>query len=177
MLSLASVEGTVTIRSQARAFLDAFARRIESGLLAGASARRNRYVVTRRAPDGLEFKAVDGWTAFNVGLNEVALEVTSPGILRYRVRYPRWARYAVGLAAFLGALMAATFLVIDIRTYIATHRLSQIPGLTVDQNLAVAWALAVFFFLVWPWILIALHKGPLRNLLVQIIGEVDAAAG
>jgi len=176
VFSFASTQGSVSIRSQATAFFDAFVRRIESGLLGPASGRRNRYGVTRRAADGLVFRAVNGWTAYNIGLNEVDFSLAPPGTIRYQVRYPRWAGYVVGVSAFLGGLLAVVFVVIDIRTYIATHRFSQIPGLTVEQNLAVAWGLAVFFFIVWPWILIALHKGPLRRALEQVIREVDAAA-
>lgn len=176
MFGFASTEGRASIRSQAKAFFDAFVRRIETGLLGPASGRRNRYAVTRRSSDGLGFRAANRWTAYNIGLNQVDLSLASPGVIRYQVRYPRWAGYVVGFSALLGGIMAIVFFVIDIRTYIATHRLSQIPGLTVDQNLAVAWGLAAFFFLVWPWILIAMHKGPLRRALEQVIREVDAAA-
>ena len=175
MFSFASVQGTVSIRSQAKVFLEAFARRIQSGLLRAASARRNRYAITRQAADGLGFRAVDGWTAYNVGLNEVELTAGPQGSVHYRVRYPRWAGFVIAGGAVLFGLLAVTFLFLDMPTYIAANRFSQVPGLTVDQNVAVAWGIALFFGFVWPWVLIALHKPPLRRLMEQIISEVDAA--
>jgi hypothetical protein len=36
--------------------------------------------------------------------------------------------------------------------------------------------MALFWGFAWPWLLIALHKRPLRRLMNQIIVEVDAAA-
>jgi hypothetical protein len=176
VFSLASVQGTVSIRSQAKVFLDAFARRIQSGLLTGAPARRNRYAITRQAADNLGFRAVDGWTAYNVGLNEVELTAGPQGSVRYQVRYPRWAGFVVVGGAVLFGLLAVTFLFLNMPAYIAEHRFSQVPGLTIDQNVAVAWGIALFFGFVWPWVLIVLHKPPLRRLMEQVIAEVDAAA-
>lgn len=176
MLNMASTDGTATIRSQASAFFAAFARRIQSGLLAGAPSRRNRYVITRQAADGLGFRATNAWTAYNVGLNEVELNADPHGSVHYRVRYPRWAEFVIVGGAVLFGLLAVTFLLLDMREYIAANRFSQVPGLTLDQNVAVAWGIALFFGLVWPWVLIALHKAPLRRLMGHIINEVDAAA-
>lgn len=170
------VEGTATIHSPGPAFFAAFARRIETGLLAHAAERRNRYLMTRQEADGLAFRAVNGWSAFNVGLNEVDLSSPSAGVVKYRIGYPRWAGYVVGMGAVIGGLLIATFFLIDIRAYIASHQFSRIPGLSLDQNLAVAWGLALFFGFVWSWILVVLHKGPLRGLMHMLITEVDAAA-
>ncbi|MGH2606181.1 MAG: hypothetical protein ACRDG5_06280, partial [Anaerolineales bacterium] len=104
------VEGTTTIRSPVEAFFDAFARRVEAGLLAHAAERRNRYVVTRQGADGLGFRAVNWWTAFNVGLNEVDLSSPSAGVVHYRIRYPRWAGFVIVGGAVLFGLLAVTFL-------------------------------------------------------------------
>lgn len=170
------VEGTATIHSPGPAFFAAFARRIEAGLLAHAAERRNRYLVTRQGADGLVFRAVNGWTAFNVGLNEVDLSSPSAGVVKYRIGYPRWAGYVIGAGAVLAVLGLVTFLLIDIRSYIAAHQFSRIPGLSLDQNVAVAWGFWLFFGFLWPWVLIVLHKGPLRGLMHMLIAEVDAAA-
>ncbi|HEY8131013.1 MAG TPA: hypothetical protein VII12_03910, partial [Thermoanaerobaculia bacterium] len=58
----------------------------------------------------------------------------------------------------------------------ATHPASRFPGLSIDQNVAVAWAFAFFWGFVWPWNLILLHRRPLRRLMQRLIVEVDAAA-
>jgi hypothetical protein len=51
-----------------------------------------------------------------------------------------------------------------------------LPSLSVDQNLLVAWFMVLFWGLVWPWLLIPMHKRPLRRLVVRLITEVDAQA-
>jgi hypothetical protein len=34
--------------------------------------------------------------------------------------------------------------------------------------------MALFWCLIWPWILIGMHKGPVQRLMRRIIAEVDA---
>lgn len=152
-----------------------FARRIEAGLLPGGSSTRNQYTVTREGRDTLSFRAANWLTAFNVGLNNVEVSV-SAGQARYSIEYRRWAAYGVALSAAIGLVLAVVFLVIDIREYASRHPGSMIPGLTPDQNVAIGWAMVIFWGLVWPWILIGLHKRPLRRLMDRIIGEVEEGA-
>ena len=49
-----------------------------------------------------------------------------------------------------------------------------IPGLSIDQNLRVAWLMVLFWGFIWPWLLIWLHKRPLRGLITRLIAEIDA---
>ena len=174
-MPFASVEGATAIRSEPRAFVAAFARRIAAGLLRGASPRRSNYVVTREDGHRLEFRAADWWTAINVGLNDVEL-AASDGRVRYAVRYPRWAVFVVALSDLVGVALIAFFLLFDLRDYLARHPASMVRGLSLDQNVAIAWAMALFWGFAWPWILIAWHKGPLRRLIQGLIAEVDADA-
>jgi hypothetical protein len=174
MHGFASTEGSAAIRTDARRFVEAFVRRIEAGLLDGRPHRRSRYLVTRTGADRVEFRAADWPTAINVGLNEVEVAVTSPGRVRYQIRYPRWAGYAVGLCGLLGVGLIVAFLVFDIRGYLARQ-----PGsafLSSDQQVAMAWSMALFWGFAWPWILIALHRRPLRRLMERLIADIDAAA-
>lgn len=171
-----SVEGSATIRAQARAFIAAFVQRIEAGLLRGTARWRSKYVVTRAGADGLGFRAANWWTAMNVGLNQVELTVASDGQVRYGIRYPRWAGYAVALSGVLGIVLIAFLLIFDARAYIVQHPESAFPGLSTDQNVAIGWTMALFWGFAWPWILIAFHKRPLRRLMEQLIAEVDAVA-
>jgi hypothetical protein len=170
------VEGTSSLHAEPRAFVSTFARRIESGLFPRASSRRNRYVVTHQGSDRLAFRATHWLTAVNVGLNDVELTVSSDGRANYTIQYRRWANYALVWSAFIGLLLIASFVLFDIRSYIASHAMSRIPGLSIDQNVVIAWAMAMFWGFVWPWLLIALHKKPLRRLMEQLIAEVDAAS-
>ncbi len=173
---LASADGATIIRSPAPAFVAAFVRRVESGLLSRARRSRSRYQVTRQGSSEVAFRAEDWWTAINLGLNDVEIAVSPDGRVRYAIRYPRWAAYALGLCGTLGVIFIAALLTLDVRGYIAQHPASRFPRLSLDQNLAVAWALALFWGFAWPWILIALHKQPLRRLMDRIIREVDASA-
>jgi hypothetical protein len=169
------VEGGATLRSEARPFLAAFARRIETGLLGSAASRRCNYVVTKRGADELGFRARDWATALNVGLNDVELSVSAAGV-RYRIWYWRWAAYAVVLAAVLGLVFILLLLTFDVRAYLLEHSRSMLPGLSLEQHVAMAWGMAIFWGFVWPWILIAAHRRPLRRLMTRIIAEVDDAA-
>jgi len=174
-MQLASVEGSKPIRSAPRAFVSAFARRIATGLFPGAPSKRTRYTVTREGGEGLQFRAVNWWTAITVGLNEVEL-AASGGRVRYAVRYPRWAVFVLALSALLGFVLIAFVLLYDVREYLARHPASTVPGLSLDQNVALTWAMALFWGFAWPWILIAMYKGPLRRLVERLIDEVDAEA-
>lgn len=64
----------------------------------------------------------------------------------------------------------------DIRGYLARQPASAFFGLSTDLQVVVAWSMALFWGFVWPWILIALHKRPLRGLMARLIAEIDAAA-
>jgi hypothetical protein len=174
-MTFATVLGSAAIRSEPRAFVAAFARRVSSGLIPGAAPARNRYAVTREGGDSLQFRAAGWWTAIAVGLNEVELAAAA-GRVRYVVRYPRWATFVLALSDLLGVALLAFFVFFDIREYLATHPASAVPGLSLDQNVALAWAMALFWGFGWPWIVIALHRRPLRRLIEGLIAEVDAAA-
>jgi hypothetical protein len=169
-------EGAVPIRSSAAQFLDAFRRRVAAGLLTGHPHPRSNYVVADGGPGELRVRAGDWWTAINVGLNELELQVAQPGSVQYRVRYWRWAIYALGVSGIFGLIGLLLLLTLDVRGYIARHMDTMAPGLSVDQNLLIAWGMILFWGFVWPWLLIALHKKPLRRLIARLVVEVDAQA-
>ena len=83
---------------------------------------------------------------------------------------------ALVLSGGLGGIGLALLLGFDVRGYIASHPSSQLQGLSVDQNLLIAWAMVLFWGFVWPWILIAMHNRPLHRLIAPLIAEVDAQA-
>ncbi len=177
MVAFASTEGTSWIAAPAPAFVAAFARRVESGLLGSGVRARNHYLTTGQGADHLDFRAADWPTALNVGLNDVHLTVTPDHSVRYTIRYPRWALFALMMGAAFLILFGSILLMTDMRGYIETHPASRFSGLSTNQNLAIAWALGLFFGLAWPWILVLMHKRPLRRLMERIISEVDHAAG
>lgn len=108
-----------------------------------------------------------------MGLNEVELQAV-PGSVHYQVWYWRWTRFVLLFSGALGAIGLMLLQILDVRSYIANHPGSMIPGLSVDQNLQVAWSLFVFWGFVFPWFLIAMHKRPLRRLVERLIADVDS---
>ena len=171
------IEGRISIGSPAAPFLDAFRRRVAAGLLTGKPQPRSSYAISDSSGDRVRVHATDWWTAINVGLNDIELELSRSGAVEYRVQYWRWATYAIALSGLLGLVGLVLLLGFDARGYIASDPHAQIPGLTIDQNLLVAWAMVLFWGFLWPWLLIALHKRPLSKLVARIVAEVDAAAG
>jgi hypothetical protein len=167
------IEGTLPIRSPASAFLQAFSQRAETGLLIGRPQPRSSYVVTATSDGGLRVRAAGWSTAIAVGLNDLELRPTHAGAVQYRLQYWQWTCYGVGLCGILGGIGLWLLLAFDARAYIASHPGSQFPGLSIEQNLRMAWAMALFWGFAWPWILVALHKRPLRRLLTRIVAEVD----
>ena len=93
--------------------------------------------------------------------------------MHYRVRYWRWAFFGFALSGTLGLIGLTMLLSLDVRGYIERHPESMMPGLSVDQNLLIAWVMVLFWGFLWPWLLVALHKRPLRGLLERIVAEVD----
>jgi hypothetical protein len=174
MSLIPEIHGTVPIRSDPQVFLQAFRQRVALGLLSGKPHPRSNYVVTEADIGQLHVRAADWWTAINVGLNELDLRLQRDGVARYRVRYWRWASYVLGLCGVVGLIGLLTIFALDVRTYIEQSPARMLPGLSVDQNLFVLWAMVVFWGFVWPWLLILLHKRPLQKLVTRLITEVDA---
>ena len=174
-MPIAFVEGETTIHSPPGEFLPTFERRVLDGLFAPGNRKRANYVIMTNASDGLRFRAKDWSTAASIGLNEV--ELRADGFrMHYRVSYPRWAAFVIGLGAAIGAALIATFLTFDLRRYIQVHPASQIPGFPIGLDVAAAWGLAIFFGFVWPWLLIRFHRGQIQNAMRTLIAEVDRVA-
>jgi hypothetical protein len=167
------IKGVVGIRSAPAEFLQAFQHRVTSGLLSGMPRARSNYIVTKAGGQQLTVRAADWPTAIAIGLNEVELQVPEKGVVRYRVRYWRWASYVIGLGAVLGLIGLALLLTLDVRGYIAQSPTHRLPGLSADQNLVFAWAMVLFWGFLWPWLLILLHQRPLRGVMQRLIAEVD----
>jgi GrpB-like predicted nucleotidyltransferase (UPF0157 family) len=170
------LEGTVSIQSASGPFMRAFATRVESGLLTGRPHPRSNYVWDAVQPDQIRVRATDWWTAINVGLNRLDLRPVPPDRVHYAVRYWQWAQYALGLSGAMGLTGLALLLGTDARGYIERNPNSMMPGLSVEQNLGIAWVMVLFWGFVWPWLLIAMHKRPLRRLVTRLIAEVDTRA-
>jgi len=136
--------------------------RVTTGLFAPGQRARANYRVVSSSRRSLEFEAADPLTAWNVGLNRVQLVQTGPTSISFHVRFDRWARYCV----LHGAILATAFVV----------AYGFLPGLREDlaaspANAILASCLIGFWCLVWPWLLIALHRPFARRALERILSE------
>ena len=170
------IEGVVPARSSPGQFVAAFRRRVVNGLLLGQPSPRSNYHIVEDGADTVRVRAADSSTAINVGLNDLELRCAPSGSVQFRVQYWRWAAYVLGLSGVLGFVGLALLLTLDVRDYIARHAAARLPGLSVAQNLGIAWIMVLFWGFIWPWLLIALHKRPLRRLVERIVREVDGQA-
>jgi hypothetical protein len=176
MIFTPQIEGSVPIGAARQAFFEAFQRRVAAGLLTGRPQPRSNYAVVEAGSGRLSVHAADWSTATNVGLNELELEIRQEGLVHFRVRYWRWAVYGFALAAAIGVMLLAALAFLDVRSYLSRHPSSMLPGLSLGQNVALAWLMAVFWGFVWPWLMIPMHKKPLRGLVARLIADVDANA-
>lgn len=177
MLFAPEIAGTVSIRSAPDRFAEAWRERVQAGLLSGRPHPRSNYRIEESGSGGtLRVLAADWWTAVNVGLNDVELQLPHSGSVQYRVRYWQWAWFAAGFSAILGLLGVALLLGFDVRSYIEANPASRVPGLSPDQNVGVVWGMVTFWGFVWPWVLVALHKRPLHGLVRRLVAEVDDRA-
>ena len=170
------IEGVVPVRSSATRFVAAFRQRVAAGLLLGRPHPRSNYRIVEESAGLLRVRAADYWTALNVGLNDLELRLPSSGSVQFRVLYWRWAGYALGISGTFGLIGLFILLTLDVRSYIARQTVAMMPGLSIDQNLALAWGMVLFWGFAWPWLLIAMHKRPLRRLVERIVREVDTHA-
>ena len=170
------IDGTFRIHSSTAQFLHAFQERVAAGLLAGRPHRRSNYEIADVGPDRLRMYAADWRTAVNVGLNELDLRFPTPSSVYYEVGFWRWAAYALILSGTLGAIGVLLLLTTDVRGYVTRHSASRLPGFSIEQNVTIAWAMVLFWGFVWPWLLIALHKRPLRRLVERLLTDIDVVA-
>lgn len=170
------IEGVVPLRSSPAQFVPAFRQRVAAGFLLGRPHPRSNYRVIDEGAGLLRVRAADYWTAINVGLNDLELRIAPSGSAHFRVQYWRWASFVLGLGGVLGLIGLVLLLTLDVRGYIAHHATARLPGLSIDQNIGIAWAMVLFWGFGWPWLLIALHKRPLRRLVERLVHDVEAQA-
>jgi len=85
--------------------------------------------------------------------------------------------FCVALGALLAAIGMTIVLNFDVRGYMMQRPGRTMWGLTIDQNIALLWVFIVFWGFVWPWLLVLLHKRPLRGLVERLVTAVDESAG
>ncbi len=165
--------GKIRIKSSGPAFLEKMKARIQSGLLMGRPHPRSRYAVTTHTARELAFRAADMKTAINVGLNDAVLRVATNNEIEYSVTYKRWAAYCVGVGLVIGTALVAMLLWSRASIALGGNHLAADLSFGGPIVSALVWANIAFWCLVWPWLLIAMHRPFARKLLDRIISEVD----
>jgi len=151
--------------------LEGLASRIRDlALFPGAGPRRNRYEVIEWTPTTLSFQSTSLLAGINVGLNDVVLSMDpNQKEISFKVRYWTWTRYCLFLSGMIASLLAL-FLCIPLWI---SHALPEGPvGAWILSGIVL---MLVFWGLLWPWILVALHKKPAKGCLVHLLNEVQAS--
>lgn len=166
-----SFDGVWQTERVAEDFSNRLAQRVKTGLFPSARAIRNRYELVGHSDDLVHFRSTTILTGANVGFNDVEVRVDrSKNQLRYSVTYWTWARYCVFLG--LGLALAIPAVVFG----------PGLIGLELPQNwlpepkqfLVFGVPMIVFWCLIWPWVLIALHKPNARRGFELLLEEVNS---
>ncbi|HKW50663.1 MAG TPA: hypothetical protein VJQ53_02930 [Candidatus Eisenbacteria bacterium] len=144
-------------------FVARMRKRVEVGLLWPGIKSRANYSVRSAGRDEINFGADDLLTAYNVGLNDVSVRRQGSNAVHYHVNYWRWTWTAVAHGAILGTIIVVcAFFIPDMRRQIDT----------TPNGLYLFAGLLLFFCLLWPWILTALHRSFAEKALRRILSEV-----
>lgn len=148
--------GSYESEVEAEVLLLALSERLEGKLFPMASDKRNAYEVLIRNEHELSFRSTSFLTDINIGLNEVKLSKLGETSLNYEVSFNRWRAYCIKLCGFLLFCGLIAFILFP----------NQIPSkLSFALN-------GVFWGLIWPWILAAMHKKSAEKCLINILDEV-----
>ena len=160
---LPEFEGELRIPKIPDDFVARIRKRVEEGLLMPGSRRRANYSVRSTGRDDIAFGADDFLTAYNVGLNNVIVRRRGSNAVLYHATYWRWTWGAVIHGAILGAvLITCGFTVPDVRRQIDSYPFGLYFFLSIT----------LFFSLLWPWILTAMHRKYAERALVRILSDV-----
>ena len=163
------VSGEYRPPSLSSQLLDNLEERVRNGLFPMAKPRRNAYKVVSRTEDSLRFRSTNVLSGINVGLNDVSLTLdVDRGVARFDIRYWTWAKYGIGLCLSIFGLIVLLLTV---------GRALFPPAwfMNADRMPILKWTMLGFFGFAWPWILVAMHKRPVRRCLVGILDEVNGS--
>ena len=136
---------------------------MEEGLFQPGSRRRANYSVRSTGREDIAFGADDFMTAYNVGLNDVIIRRRGSNAVLYQAKFWRWTWGAVTHGVVLGLILSVcAFTVPDMRRQIEVY----------PSGLALFISINLFFSLLWPWILTAIHRRFAEKALRRILSEV-----
>ncbi len=140
-------------------------KRVEEGLFVPGNRRRAKYSVRSAGRDEITFGADDFLTAYNVGLNEVSVRQRGSCAVQYQAKFWRWTWTTLAHGAVLGLMMVISAVAIpDVRRQVDSYAFGPL----------LFGVLLLFWSVLWPWILTAIHRRfaekALRRILVEVMG-------
>tara|TARA_B100000614_G_C14280119_1_gene383128 strand:+ start:42 stop:572 length:531 start_codon:yes stop_codon:yes gene_type:complete len=151
-------------------FIWMLAARIDNGLLPKASNSRNNYEIVNVTDDSIRFRAVNFLTGINIGFNYVSIKINrEAGTINYQVSFWSWARYCIFLCLGIGLALGVLFLMPLMGLYLFSR--SYYPSTEEIKDYCIP--MVIFWGLLWPWILIVIHKRSAEKCLVKILEEVN----
>jgi|688.fasta_scaffold26815_8 hypothetical protein len=147
-------------------FISELAERVRGGLFPLASKHRNAYEVIAQSHNTLHFRSSNFWTGINIGLNDVFVKLNQADQVEYTIRYWTWTKYVVvlGIALFLVGVVAITA---------GPKILPAVWFVEVKRSPWIGISMLVFWGLLWPWGMVAIHKRSVRRCFEQILDAVN----
>ena len=159
-----SFTGSFTPAHLSQDFIVNLAERLHTGLFPTASERRNQYEIETQSDDSLQFRSANLLSGINIGLNDVSIQVNrEKGEVNYRVTYRTWAKHCIGLGLIIAFILVTGRYLLTPKSY---------SGQYVDM---VFWPSVIFWCVIWPWLLIPIHKGSAKKCLNRVLDEVNSS--
>lgn len=151
-------------------FIWMLAARVDKGLLPKTSKGRNKYEIVYATENTIRFRAVNFLSGINIGLNDVCIKVDrEAGTIEYNVSFWTWARYCIFLCLGIGLALGVLFLMPLMGLYIFSR--SYYPPLAEIKDWS--FPMVIFWGVIWPWILIIVHKRSAEKYLIKILDDVN----
>ena len=143
-------------------FLEKLYQRIDNGLFSNAPKSRNNYNVVSKTENSLHFQSSNILSSIYIGLNDVKIELNETNsTISFTVSYWGWAKYCIFLSLFIGIFIVSGYFLLSF-----SEGSSHTSG-------PYFFPFVMFFCIVWPWLLIRLHRGPARKRLIGILSELN----
>lgn len=159
-------EGELETPEGAEAALAQITRALEERRLFPFTGPRWRYEIVEKNRNRLRFRAANLATEITIGLNDVSVETYGGRALRYKASYYKHLLYVVALVWGIMVFQGALFLVLP------PFR----DGMTSLNPGATAWllVLSLFFLLVFPMIMLLVHRPMAQRMLEARLRAVIA---
>ena len=176
MVFLPIVEGEQTVKLAAGPLRERLQARVKDGLIPNAPPHRNRYTITDDTDGEMTIQSESLATSAFVGLNRIALKLQPEGestLVRYRIEFWEWVKFGIKISAFFFLVSIALLLTLPSLPSWSTGGAVEKYGLTFCR----VWiaAFGIFFGLLWPWILAAIHRPRVNVLFSKILNQLSEA--